>query len=156
MIEAVRKKDAELGLCRNAAGYAWRWISKRNKKAYDIEIQGHQYRWNSTYNNWIASKNAVNEIGCIHTLQGYDLNYVGLIIGEDIKYDKETGKIYADKDHYFDQQGKSGVANDPEALKEYLLNIYLTLMTRGIKGTYLYVCDDDLREYFKRFVDVAE
>lgn len=98
----------------------------------------------------------MNEIGCIHTLQGYDLNYVGLIIGEDIKYDKETGKIYADKDHYFDQQGKSGVANDQEALKEYLLNIYLTLMTRGIKGTYLYVCDDDLREYFKRFVDVAE
>ena len=155
MIEAIKEKDAEFGLCRNAAGYAWKWISKNNKKAYDIEIQGHRYRWNSTYNNWIASKNAINEIGCIHTLQGYDLNYVGLIIGEDIKYDNSTGTIYADKDSYFDQQGKSGVANNPEALKEYLLNIYLTLMTRGIKGTYLYVCDDALRAYFEKFVDIV-
>lgn len=156
MIESIKTKDAELGLCRNAAGYAWRWSSKNDKTAFDIEIYDNKYRWNSTYNNWIASRNSVNEIGCIHTLQGYDLNYVGLIIGEDIKFDEETQQIYADKDCYFDQQGKSGVANDPKALKEYLLNIYLTLMTRGIKGTYLYVCDDALRRYFAQFVDVVE
>ena len=156
MINDIKSKDAQFGLCRNAAGYAWKWISKKNKKEYDIQIQGHQYRWNSTYSNWIVSKNALNEIGCIHTLQGYDLNYVGVIIGEDIKYDTETDRIYADKDCYFDQQGKSGVANDSEALKEYLINIYLILLTRGIKGTYVYVCDDALREYFERFVDVIE
>ncbi len=156
MIESIKRKDAEIGLCRNAAGYAWRWLSKKDKNAYDIEIQGHKYRWNSTYKNWIAKENSVNEIGCIHTLQGYDLNYVGLIIGEDIKYDEDTCKIYADKNSYFDQQGKSGVADNPEALKEYLLNIYLTLMTRGIKGTYIYVCDDALRKYFEKYIDVVE
>ena len=156
MVESIKKKDAEIGLCRNAAGYAWKWLSKKDKNAYDIEIQGHKYRWNSTYENWIAKENSVNEIGCIHTLQGYDLNYVGLIIGEDIKYDENTCKIYADKNNYYDQQGKSGVADNPEALKEYLLNIYLTLMTRGIKGTYIYVCDDALRKYFEKYIDVIE
>lgn len=107
MINDIKEKDAELGLCRNAAGYAWKWVSKNNKAKYDIEIQGYQYRWNSTYKNWIASENSINEIGCIHTLQGYDLNYVGLIIGEDIKYDVDMHEIYADKNCYFDQQGKS-------------------------------------------------
>ena len=158
MINDIKKLDSQIGLCRNAAGYAWKWKSKnkKDKSIYDIEIQGHKYRWNSTYENWIASENSINEIGCIHTLQGYDLNYVGLIIGEDIKFDPMTKKIYADKDCYFDQQGKSGVANDLGALKEYLTNIYLTLMTRGIKGTYLYICNDELREYFKNYVDVVD
>ena len=92
---------------------------------------------------------------CIHTVQGYDLNYLGVIIGEDIKYDPVNKCIYADKDCYFDQQGKSGVANDPDALREYLLNIYITLMTRGIRGTYVYVCNPELREYMKQFIDLA-
>ena len=151
MIEEIKAKDSEYGLCRNAAGYAWKWESKKNKSAYDIEIQGHKYRWNSTYKNWIASPNSINEIGCIHTLQGYDLNYVGLIIGKDLKYNKEKECIECDKTQYFDQQGKSGVADDTESLTQYLKNIYLTLMTRGIKGTYVYVCDDNLREYMRQF-----
>lgn len=154
MVQDIKAKNEEIGLCRNAAGYAWKWISKKDKSLYDIEIDGHKYRWNTTYTNWIASPTSVDEIGCIHTLQGYDLNYVGLIIGEDIKFDRTTGEIYADKDCYHDQQGKSGVAFKPDELKQYLLNIYLTLMTRGIKGTYLYVCDDGLREYFEQYVEV--
>jgi DUF2075 family protein len=63
--------------------------------------------------------------------------------------------IFADKNNYFDQQGKSGVANDPEALRDYLTNIYLTLMTRGIRGTYVYVCDPALREYMAQFIEKA-
>ena len=97
----------------------------------------------------------MNEIGCIHTVQGYDLNYLGVIIGEDIKYSPVTKQIYADKNNYFDQQGKSGVAEDPEGLREYLTNIYLTLMTRGIRGTYVYVCDPALREYMSQFIPLV-
>ena len=55
--------------------------------------------------------------------------------------------------NYYDQQGKSGVAGDPEALCQYLCNIYLTLLTRGIKGTYVYVCNDELREYFEKYIE---
>ena len=153
MVEDIKAKDAEYGLCRNAAGYAWKWISKghRNQDKYDIVIHGNKYRWNSTYKNWINTENSVNEIGCIHTLQGYDLNYVGVIIGNDIIYNPVTGQIEADKNNYHDQQGKSGVADNIEELTRYIKNIYLTLMTRGIKGTYVYVCEDKLREYMKKF-----
>ena len=97
----------------------------------------------------------MNEIGCIHTVQGYDLNYLGVIIGEDLKYDPDKKQIYADKNNYYDQQGKSGVANDPEGLKEYLTNIYLTLMTRGIRGTFVYVCNDELRDYLAQYIEKA-
>ncbi len=155
MVEDIKTLNETYGLCRNAAGYAWKWITKKDKKAYDIVIGDNKYRWNSTYDNWITTPNAVNEIGCIHTVQGYDLNYLGVIIGEDIKYNPVTKQIYADKNNYFDQQGKSGVAEDPIALREYLTNIYLTLMTRGIKGTYVYVCDPALREYMSQFIPLV-
>lgn len=158
MVNRIKELDAKYGLCRNAAGYAWKWVSKGkdNRDRFDIEIGDYQYRWNTEYKNWINTPDSINEIGCIHTLQGYDLNYVGLIIGRDIYYDEESGTIKADKDNYHDQQGKSGVANDPAALLEYLTNIYLTLMTRGIKGTYLYICDDALRGYFEQYVEYAD
>lgn len=156
MVKDIKALDGQMGLCRVAAGYAWRWATKKDKKAFDIVIDGNKYRWNSTYDNWITSRNAINEIGCIHTVQGYDLNYLGVIIGEDIKYDPERNTIVADKDHYYDQQGKSGVAGDPEALKEYLVNIYLTLLTRGIRGTYVYVCDEALRKYMSQYIPAAE
>ena len=155
MHEDIKALNEKYELCRMAAGYAWKWVTKKDKTAYDIVIGDNKFRWNSTYDNWIQTKNAVNEIGCIHTVQGYDLNYLGVIIGEDIKYDPVNKCIYADKDCYFDQQGKSGVANDPDALREYLLNIYITLMTRGIRGTYVYVCNPELREYMKQFIDLA-
>lgn len=155
MHEDIKRLNEEYGLCRMAAGYAWKWVTKKDKKAYDIVIGDTKLRWNATYDNWITTPNAVNEVGCIHTVQGYDLNYLGVIIGEDIKYNPVTNTIYADKDCYFDQQGKSGVANDPEALREYLLNIYITLMTRGIRGTFVYVCDPALKDYMARFIDKA-
>jgi len=155
MVKEIRRLDSEIGLCRTVAGYAWKWVTKKDKNAYDIVIGDYRYRWNKTYDNWIMTENAVNEIGCIHTVQGYDLNYLGVIIGEDIKYDPETKTIYADKNNYYDQQGKSGVADDPEALRDYLVNIYLTLMTRGIRGTFVYVCDPDLREYLAQFIPKA-
>lgn len=156
MIEDIKALNAKMGLCRTTAGYAWKWKSKKDKQAYDIELKGKKYRWNSTDVKWIESKKSIEEIGCIHTVQGYDLNYLGVIIGEDIKYDKSAGAIYADKTCYHDQQGKSGVANDQDALRDYLTNIYLTLMTRGISGTYVYVCDPALREYMKQFIPVVE
>ena len=160
MVNGIKSLNDEIGLCRVVAGYAWKWATKgkpisKYPKAYDINIQGYKYRWNTVYDNWIQTRNAINEIGCIHTVQGYDLNYAGVIIGEDIKYNPETNEIYAVKENYHDQQGKSGVANDPEGLRNYLTNIYMTLMTRGIKGTYIYVCDDELRKYFERFFDIV-
>lgn len=90
------------------------------------------------------------KIGCIHSIQGYDLNYAFVIIGHDMKYDLESNSIIIDKDSYFDINGKRSATMDE--LETYIKNIYYVLMTRGIKGTYLYVCDKNLKEYLSRYI----
>ena len=90
--------------------------------------------------------------------QGISLRmvYAGIIIGNDIKYDAKAGKIVSDKSCYFDTLGEVSVSDDPEGLKNYLCNIYITLLTRGIRGTYIYVCDDALREHLSQFFETVE
>lgn len=152
MKKRLEKKEKEHGLCRLVAGYAWEWKSK-NKNVPDIEIEDLELQWNSTTEDWINSDHAFEEVGCIHTTQGYDLNYVGIIFGPEITYNSELKKIEIIKENYHDRNGKAGI-EDPEKLKAYIINIYKTLMLRGIKGTYLYVCDERLRGYFEDFIKV--
>lgn len=151
-----RSKESENGLTRMIAGYAWKWKSKhdleRHEDHYDIEIKGYRKKWNSCISGWVHSDNAVNEVGCIHSTQGYDLNYGFVIIGEDMKYSPATGRIYADADEYCDKYGKIGAS--PKELELYIKNIYYVLMSRGIKGTYLYICNQELKEYMSRYIDV--
>lgn len=163
MVSAIKEKNNKMGLCRNMAGYAWPWkthkmkLSKIQKEGlYDIEIENkyevnnaHKYIWNTTQRDWINSENSINEIGCIHTTQGYDLNYAGVIIGWEIDYDPINNIITVSKDMYQDAKGKEKV--DEKILRNYIKNIYATLLERGMYGTYIYVCNESLRDYFKRF-----
>ena len=155
MVGDIKKKDKEFGLCRMVAGYAWPWKSNPNRfdnpADYDIEIENCKLKWNSTATDWVNSPNAVNEVGCIHTTQGYDLNYIGIIVGPELKYNPDTEEIYIDRNNYYDRNGRAGVADDKE-LERYIINIYKTLLTRGIKGTYVYIVDDNLRNYFEKFI----
>lgn len=145
-------KEAEAGLTRMLAGYAWPWISKNDKTLKDIEIQGVKRMWNHCTEGWVHTSEAIDEVGCIHSIQGYDLNYAFVILGSDIGYDKETEKIVVKPKNYFDKNGKR-TANYEELL-EYISNVYYVLMTRGIKGTYLYVCNDDLRDYLSQYIEM--
>ncbi len=145
-----RQKEANFGLTRMVAGFAWEWKSKNDKGVIDIEIDGCKKQWNTVLKNWVHSENAADEVGCIHSTQGYDLNFGFVILGEDIKYDPIIRRVYVDREKYCDKYGKYN-ATDAE-LEEYIKNIYFVLMSRGIKGTYLYICDKNLREYFKRYV----
>lgn len=167
MIKNIKNKNEMYGLCRNVAGYAWKWNSKGKKlpmhvtkkevqkmkenNVYDIEIDGYKYIWNSQPTDWINSENSINEIGSIHTTQGFDLNYTGLIIGNELKYDDINHKIIVDRNNYFDAKGKAGTSD--EELLEYILHIYQTMCTRGMRGTYLYVCDEKLKEYLSKYID---
>ena len=154
----IKAKDRELGLCRTVAGYSWRWISKgcrsleevRSRHLEDITIEGHKYIWNMSNSEWIIRPTAIDEIGCIHTTQGYDLNYVGVIFGEEIDYDKSANRIVIDPSRHFDSNVQRGA--NPEELKQYLVNSYKVMMSRGIKGCYVYVCNPGLREYLSRFI----
>ncbi len=89
------------------------------------------------------------EVGCIHTVQGYDLNYAGVIIGPELSYEPYTKQFKIHADHYKDRNGRQGV-EDLEELKRYIINIYKTLLTRAIKGTYVYIFDENLRNLFEQ------
>lgn len=158
MYQCIRLKNKEDGLCRMVAGYAWPWKTKevayediKKQNLYDIVINDYHYIWNHTNKDWVNSLNAINEIGCIHTVQGYDLNYVGVIIGNEIKYDSISQNIYIDEKNYCDRNGKKSLQTQKE-LFDYIINIYKVLLTRGIKGTYIYICNSDLKEYFKQYI----
>lgn len=151
MYEQLAFQEEKHGLCRLVAGYSWPWLSQKDKNAIDIKIDGVELQWNQTDKDWINSENAFNEVGCIHTTQGYDLNYTGIIFGEEISFNKVTKQIEIDKSKYFDKNGKRGI-DDIEDLKEYIINIYKTIMYRGIRGTYIYAFDENLRDYFKQHI----
>jgi DUF2075 family protein/predicted GIY-YIG superfamily endonuclease/SOS-response transcriptional repressor LexA len=151
MIDQIKERNKESGLSRLIAGFSWKWISKNNKKLKDIKIGRCELMWNGTADDWINSANAVNEVGCIHTTQGYDLNYAGIIFGHEISFDPVKQEVIILPENYHDKNGKNTI-KDPQVLKDYILNIYKTIMLRGIKGTYVYVCDPLLSNYFESFI----
>ncbi|PXY46757.1 DNA/RNA helicase domain-containing protein [Flavobacterium hydrophilum] len=155
LYDELGKRETLYGLSRLIAGYSWPWVSKKNKKAIDIEINGLKFQWNKTEKDWVNSPNAFKEVGSIHTIQGYDLNYTGVIFGREIDYDKNTGKIVIDRGMYFDQYGKNGI-DDIEDLRLYIINIYKTIMYRGIKGTFIYACNEGLRNYLKGNIETFQ
>ncbi|TFC92325.1 DUF2075 domain-containing protein [Cryobacterium sp. TMT4-31] len=153
----IRRLDAEVGLSRLLAGFAWAWTTKTDKSAYDIELPGVQLRWNGTQTDWIASSTSLEEVGSIHTVQGYDLNYAGVIIGPDLRYDASSGRLVVDRSQYFDKKGKEnnavlGKVYTDEDLLRFITNIYAVLLTRGIRGTFIYVCDPVLRVHLQQFM----
>lgn len=152
MVSDIKIKDKEFWLCRMVAWYAWPWQSKNNPELHDIEIGETRLRWNSVAQDWINSKNAINEVGCIHTVQGYDLNYVGVIIWPELSYDFERDEFIIKKKHYHDKNGYRSIEND-EVLKSYIINIYKTILTRGMKGCYVYIVDENLRRYFESMIE---
>ncbi|KPM35885.1 hypothetical protein AK830_g10675 [Neonectria ditissima] len=157
MRNQIFQRDAEVGLARMVAGFAWEWKTKKDKTAFDIEIGDTRLRWNSTPTDWISSRKALDEVGSIHTVQGYDLNYVGVIIGLDLRFDPTRRRLFIDRDSYCDKKGKEnnptlGKAYSDDDLLRFITQIYAVLMTRGILGTYVYACDPGLQEYLKGLI----
>jgi DUF2075 family protein len=157
MRDEIFRRNAEVGLSRMVAGYAWEWKTQKDKSAFDIEIGPTRLRWNSTPTDWVASSNALEEVGSIHTVQGYDLNYVGVIIGLDLRFNPGQRRLFIDRNSYFDKKGKEnnralGRTYSDDDLLRFITQIYAVLMTRGIRGTYIYACDPGLREYLRDFI----
>ena len=157
VFELIKEKNKINNKSRMLAGYCWDWKSKNDLSINDIEIGNFKMQWNfkSTY-TWAIDENSIDQVGCIHTSQGLEFDYVGLIIGNDLRY--ENGKIITD----FTKRAKTDTSlkgikklykKQPEkALKladEIIKNTYKTLMTRGMKGCYIYCCDESLSKYLK-------
>ncbi|MDD7281917.1 DUF2075 domain-containing protein [Floccifex sp.] len=143
---------------RMVAGYCWDWIKegKNNSQIHDIQIGDFGMSWNlGSSSTWAIDPESVNEIGCIHTCQGLEFDYVGVIIGEDMRYDNGIITDFT-KRAKTDQsiKGLKGLyKKDKEtALKtadRIIKNTYRTLLTRGQKGCYIYCVDEKLKEYLK-------
>lgn len=155
MHDQLLKREREFGLSRLVAGFAWPWVTK-NGAAYDFKIEGIELVWNRRNYDWINSKTSLEEVGSIHTVQGYDLNYAGVIIGRDLGYDSQAQQIVFSRENYHDKKGKEnnkvlGRTYTDQELRDYVANIYRVLMTRGVKGTYLYVVEPELRKHLRSF-----
>lgn len=162
MIAYINQKDKDEGLCRTLAGYSWKWVSAKGNghpktlKEYidagrqpDIELDGKSYFWNLNSSQWILNSSP-EEIGCVHTSQGYDLNRVAVIFGREIDYDPDSKSIVINRKLFFDSKVKQQTADDQ--LKVFIINAYCVMLIRGIKGCYVYAYNKNLRDYLKRFI----
>ena len=151
------------GHSRVVAGYCYEWVSTHDKRdgVADVIIPaaGFAKKWNLQYGtgitaySWADDPLSVDEIGCIHTCQGIDLDYCGVIIGKDVAY--ENGKIVFHKEAH-PKTDKSGIrdANDTDA-ETWIKNTYYVLLTRGVKGTFVYCEDSGLRDFIRSHLKLA-
>jgi DUF2075 family protein len=156
----IFEKNREANKARLVAGYCWDWVSKNNPKLTDINFPdvGFSLPWNFSKDSylWSIKPDSVGEVGCIHTCQGLELDYVGVIIGEDLVC--RDGKVLVQPNKRSQNDSsikgyKSMLKSDPkkarEMARQIIKNTYRTLMTRGMKGCYVYCVDEDLNLYLK-------
>ena len=166
MRKEIEEKNKINNKSRMVAGYCWDWISegKNNSNIHDIVIPEHNFEmsWNlGNSQTWAIDPNSINEIGCIHTCQGLEFDYVGVIIGDDIRY--ENNQIVTDytKRARTDQSLKGinkialkkGIDEANKVADSIIKNTYRTLMTRGMKGCYIYCVDKGMQEYLKKCIN---
>jgi len=142
------------------AGYCWNWVSKKRPQEYDIVMpeDGFQARWNlaSDGSLWIVAPESVEEVGCIHTSQGLEVDYVGVIVGLDFIV-RDGVVVTVPERRARTDKSLSGYktrlkAGDEDVIGEadkVIKNTYRTLMTRGMKGCYVYFTDRETAESFK-------
>ena len=158
MREALRKKNAINNKARMVAGYCYDWNVKNHRGNIDITLPGgFQAKWNLANDKiWAINPNSFEEVGCIHTAQGLEFDYVGVLIGKDLYFDNTTGRVLTNKLAISTDDRSSGIrsSSDQDA-RRLILNTYKTLLTRGQKGCFVYCEDDALREYFKSFIKTS-
>lgn len=159
----IKEKNKKNNKSRVVAGYCWDWISKNKPNLSDITIDEFGYRatWNLTSDGseWIISPKSVKEVGCIHTCQGLEVDYVGVIVGKDLvardgvlrtdpSARAKTDKSLAGYKKEFKEDPVSAELKADEIIR----NTYRTLMSRGMKGCYVYFVDPETAMYFKRLL----
>lgn len=158
--ELIEDRNKSNNKSRVVAGYCWDWTSKRKPDAYDIVIpqHGYQKQWNLGRDGslWIMAQNSVHEVGCIHTCQGLELDYVGVIIGPDLVV-RDGQVLTAPEDRSrmdrsirgYKKRMRTAPIETRAHVDRIIRNTYRTLMTRGMKGCYVYCTDQETQEYFR-------
>lgn len=156
MRDELRKKNEINNKARMVAGYCYDWNVKNKRGEWDIYLpNGFKAKWN-LYNDkiWAINSKSFEEVGCIHTAQGLEFDYVGVFIGRDLTYDVSSEKVMTDKAAISMDDKTSGIRTlrDIEKGRRLILNTYKTLLTRGQKGCYVYCEDKALAEYIRQMI----
>ena len=157
----IEERNAANNRSRMVAGYCWNWISKGkdDPDVHDVTIPefGFGMSWNlGSTNTWAIDEGSINEIGCIHTCQGLEFDYVGVIIGDDLRYEDGTVVTDASKRARTDQSLKGLKKQYPDTTEagrvadRIIKNTYKVLMSRGMKGCYVYCTDPGMREHLRK------
>ncbi|MEK5216690.1 DUF2075 domain-containing protein [Psychrobacillus sp. FSL H8-0487] len=161
MHEKIKVQNNEFGLSRVVSTFDY--LHKKDGGTYYVNESNGEYKmpWNttSTKYTWAEKPETVNEAGSIYTIQGFDLNYVGVVLGPSVKYDTAKDEIVIDTSKYMDKgayTGTEGIANVNEAKEKIVLNSINILMKRGIKGLYIYTSDDALRNKLLEYQKAGE
>jgi DUF2075 family protein len=160
--DLIIRKNNEKNKARMVAGYCWNWISKKNTHLPDISIGDYKATWNldSDGQAWIIKPDSVSEVGCIHTSQGLEVDYIGVIVGSDLIVREGSIITQPDERASTDRSvhGRKSLAKkDPidtaRRLDAIIKNTYRTLMTRGQKGCYVYFVDEETRRFFESSIE---
>ena len=164
----VEQNDLEGQDARLMAGFCWPWSTNvvDGDLVKDVRIGDFAMPWETSdkvpygkltkkypkWFEWAYKALGIEQVGCIYTAQGFEFTYAGVIIGPDLKYDKVTGKVITDKNACKDPVLRRNVKEANMTFDDYVRNIYRVLMSRGMKGCYLYICDENLRNYMKQLL----
>lgn len=160
--DTLRELNKINNKARMVAGYCYDWNVKHNRGEYDIYLEnGFKAKWNLENDKiWAINPNSFEEVGCIHTAQGLEFDYIGVLIGNDLRFDKTGGKIITDRTKISKDDKSSGIRSAKDDVAERLIkNTYKTLLTRGQKGCFIYCEDKALVDYIRSFLvsyDVTE
>ena len=159
MHDLITRYNKQGKLSRTVAGYCWDWVSDGDPSQYDIVIEDLKMRWNlkSHGSKWIIHPDSISEAGCIHTCQGLEVDYIGVIIGPDLIV--RNGKVVTNglarpgRDKTI--KGFRGMLKNNETdavsrVDRVIKNTYKTLMTRGTKGCFIHCIDKETNDYFKQ------
>ena len=155
MRNALFKKNLINNKSRMVAGYCYDWNVKNYRGEWDIIIGSFKAKWNLADDSiWAINPDSFEEVGCIHTAQGLEFDYVGVIIGKDLTYNPTTNKVETHQEAISKDDKSSGIrtVRNPQEARRLILNTYKVLMNRGQKGCYVYCEDEALRNYFKKYL----
>ena len=157
MREALREKNDLNNKSRMIAGYCYEWVTENNPQddEYDIILEdGFRAKWNFSNSLFAIAPDSFDQVGCIHTTQGLEFDYCGIIIGQDLRY--EDGQVITDPSKEAMSDKSSGIRSckDKVLADKLIRNTYKTLMSRGQKGCYLYCEDKPLLEYISRMLGI--
>ena len=160
MREELRLKNTN-NKARMIAGYCYPWISRNNKSLMDIELDDNfKAQWNFTTDTFATDPNSFDQVGCIHSTQGLEFDYVGIIIGLDLRYENEHVITDSTKRASSDAslRGNNTVLGESKKIlvDRIIRNTYKTILSRGQKGCYVYCQDKALSDYLKKRLATAK